>query len=325
MLLPTALIYICKMRFPFKLNTTSEFDAVGFGTNAVDFLISVPQYPEFNSKVEISGYVQAAGGEVATTMAGLARLGSRTAYAGRFGSDPAGKFGLRSLEDDGVDVRWAETVQDAATQIAFIVIDRLSGERTVMWQRDDALAYEAHEAPIAAALAARVLHFTPHDADACHLMARAARTAGAVVSADVDNIFDGIENVLPLIDILIMSSDLPGRLIGTHDTENALKELYSRYGCRVAGVTLGAAGSLLLVDGKSFIRTEGYGVPGGCRDTTGAGDAFRAGLLYGLLKEESIEDSARIANAVAALKCREIGARTALPSAAELGQFLTNL
>ena len=63
------------MQFPFMVNPEREFDVVGFGTNAVDFLIQVPHYPTFNSKVELTEYTQAAGGEVATTMAGLQRLG----------------------------------------------------------------------------------------------------------------------------------------------------------------------------------------------------------------------------------------------------------
>ena len=83
------------MRFPFKLEKDREFDVVGFGTNAVDYLIQVPEYPAFDSKIELNDYVRAAGGEVATTMTGLQRLGVKTAYAGRFGNDSEGDFGYR--------------------------------------------------------------------------------------------------------------------------------------------------------------------------------------------------------------------------------------
>ena len=75
------------MNFPFKLLPNKDFDVVGFGTNAVDYLIRVPAYPAFNSKIEVDEYIQAAGGEVASTMVGLRRLGMKTAYVGRFGSD----------------------------------------------------------------------------------------------------------------------------------------------------------------------------------------------------------------------------------------------
>ena len=61
------------MQFPFELKQNTDFDVVAFGTNAVDFLIQVPHYPEFNSKVELTRYDQMAGGEAASTAAGLQR------------------------------------------------------------------------------------------------------------------------------------------------------------------------------------------------------------------------------------------------------------
>ena len=309
------------MNFPFKLLPNAEFDAVGFGTNAVDYLIRVPEYPAFNSKVEIDQYVQAAGGEVASTMVGLQRLGMKTAYIGRFGGDAEGEYGLRSLVDEGVDVAFAERIQDAKTQIAFVLIDGRNGERTVLWQRDPLLAYAEFDAPLKAALRGRVLHITPHDTNACIKLAKAARAAGVVVTIDVDNVFDGIDQLLPLIDVFIASADFPEKLLGISDENEALTEIRSRYGCPLIGLTRGASGSVFLT-GDSTIHTDGFSVPGGCVDTTGAGDAFRAGFLFGLLRNESIEDSSRIANAVAALKCRDLGARASLPSQKELKLLL---
>lgn len=305
------------MRFPFELDKSRKFDVLGFGTNAVDYLVRVPEYPAFNSKIELEDYVQAAGGEIATTMAGLRRLGMKTAYAGRFGSDAEGVFGMESLASEGVDLSFAEVIDGARTQIAFIVIDIRNGERTVIWKRDERLAYAEAEAPVAAVAGARVLHFTPHDARACLALAREAKRVGTIVSIDIDNIFEGIDEVLSHVDILITSSDFPARFLGIEDRESALIEFHRRFGCAVTGMTLGDAGSLLQCGG-TFIRSAGFEVPGGCKDTTGAGDSFRVGLLYGLLRGETVETAARMANAVAALKCRAVGARTALPTVSEL-------
>lgn len=312
------------MKFPFDLPNDREFDVVGFGTNAVDFLIQVPEYPAFNSKVELTDYIQAAGGEVATTTAGLRRLGLRTAYAGRFGDDSAGLFGLQTLKDEGVDLRFAEEIPGARTQIAFNVIDTRSGERTVIWQRDKLLAYSEADAPFEAATLGKVLHFTPHDTKACLSMAREARKAGTIVSIDIDNVFDGVDELLPQVDIMIASAEFPKKLLGISDRKAALREMKSRFGSGIVGVTLGESGSLLLCD-ETFIETPGFAVPGGCKDTTGAGDAYRVGLLYGLLNGMSVEESARWANGVAALKCRAIGARTALPTYGELSELLSSV
>ncbi|MEP6945446.1 MAG: carbohydrate kinase family protein [Acidobacteriota bacterium] len=312
------------MEFPYTFPQDRRYDVAGFGTNAVDYLIRVPNYPEFGSKVELTEYSQAAGGEVATTMVGLARLGLKTAYAGRFGDDAAGDFGVQTLADEGVDISHAERIAGAGTQIAFIVIDGTSGERTVIWQRDAKLAFTRDEAPLSLVRDARVLHLTPHDTAACLAMAQAAKAAGTIVSIDIDNVFDGVEEVLQNVDILIASSEFPERFLGISDPRTALSEMRARFGCGIVGVTLGANGALLLGPDGQFVESAGFEVPGGCRDTTGAGDAFRVGLLQGFFRRESIADAARRANAVAALKCRAVGARTALPDPDELQAFLEN-
>lgn len=311
------------MNFPIAIPTEREFDVFGFGTNAVDYLVTVPEYPKFNSKVRLTDYVQAAGGEIATTLAGLSRLGMKTIYAGRFGEDREGDFGIASLRDDGVNVELAERISDTRTQIAFIVIDEKSGERTVIWERDARLSYRPEDAPLGITAKSRAFHFTPHDTAACELLAKEAKASGTIVSIDIDNLFDGVENVLPLVDVMITSGDFPEKLFGIADTEAALREMHSRYGCALTGITLGESGSMLYCNGE-FVRTKGFAAPGGCKDTTGAGDAFRTGLLYGLLNGQSVEGSARMANAVAALKCREVGARTALPTREELSTLISS-
>lgn len=305
------------MQFPFQLSQNKEFDVVGFGTNAVDFLIVVPEYPSFNSKIKLTDYIQAAGGEVATTMVGLARLGLKTSYIGRFGADREGDFGLQTLRDESVDVRFAEKIEGARTQIAFIVIDERNGERTVIWHRDARLSYTEKDAPADCAALGKVLHFTPHDTRACLQLAQKAKANGTIVSIDVDNVFEGINELLPLVDIMISSAEFPEKLVGIKDSKKALREINRRFGCPIVGLTLGEKGSLMLC-GEEFIESDGFAVPDGCKDTTGAGDAFRVGFLYGLLRGETVENAAQMANAVAALKCRRLGARTALPRDSEL-------
>ncbi len=309
------------MRFTFDLARQTEFDAVGFGLNAVDHLIVVPVYPDFDTKVRLREHVRAAGGQTATTMAGLRRLGMKTAYAGRFGSDDAGRFGLAELVNEGVNTDFAEVVEGARNQIAFIIIEGHSGERTIIWDRDERLAYKPEEAPVELAARGRVLHLDAHDPPACVPLAQAARAGGAIVSADIDNIYGGLPELLPWIDVLISSKEFPHRLTGIADERASLVEVKARYGCALVGMTLGARGALLYHEGV-FLESPAYAVPGGCRDTTGAGDAFHTGFIYGMLRGAEIEACLRFANATAALKCRALGARTALPTAAELAEFL---
>ena len=311
------------MRFPLEPPTNKPFDAVGFGLNAVDHLIVVPAYPAFDTKIRLLDHTLSAGGQTASAMVALRRLGLKTAYAGRFGSDPEGDFGLKTLKDDGVNVDFAQVVQGSRNQLAFITIDARSGERTIVWDRDDRLAYKPEEAPVDFGPMGRVLHLDAHDPPACVRVAQAAREAGTIVSADIDNVYQGLPELLPLIDILIGSKEFPHRVTGIVDERAALIELKARYGCAIVGMTIGADGAVVYCDG-SFIESRGFDAPGGCRDTTGAGDAFHGGFLYGYLTGEDVETSLKLGNAVAAIKCSALGARTALPTKAQLDMFLTD-
>jgi sugar/nucleoside kinase (ribokinase family) len=309
------------LRIPFSVPVREDFDAIGFGLNAVDHLVVVPEYPAFDTKVRFTEYEKSAGGETATAMVALQRLGFRTAYAGRFGADEDGRFGLRAIAYEGVNLDFAEMIEGATNQIAFIIIDARSGERTIIWDRDDRLSYLPDEVPLDLAGRGRILHIDGQDPPARALMARAAHKAGAVVTADIDSIYQGLPELLPLIDVLISSSDFPQRLTGISDLRASLREIKARHGCAIVGATLGARGALLYCEG-SFFESPAFDVPGGCRDTTGAGDAFHAGFIYGMLSGDDLETCMKFGNAVAALKCRSLGGRAALPTIDELKEFL---
>jgi sulfofructose kinase len=311
------------LRFPFDIAQDRRFDAAGFGLNAVDQLIVVPEYPAFDAKMRLLEHRRSAGGQTATAMVTLQRLGFVTTYAGRFGSDDAGQYGVASLEKEGVNLEFAEVIDGARNQNAYIIIDAGSGERTIIWDRDERLAYKIDEAPIALASQGKVLHIDAHDPPACQRLAEAAQEAGTIVSADIDNIYEGLPELLPLIDILITSREFPHRLTGISDERTSLVEMKARYGCALVGMTMGKRGAMIYCDGQ-FLESPAYEVPGGCRDTTGAGDAFHGGFLYGLLRGEDIETSLKLANATAALKCRDLGARTSLPTLNELNGFVND-
>src|SRR5438874_12657412 len=155
------------MKIPFTIPSQTDFDCVGFGLNAVDHLIVVPHYPDFDTKIRFHEYEKSAGGQTASSMVALQRLGMNTAYAGRFGSDENGRFGLLSLEYEGVNLDYAETIDGADTQVAFIIIAADSGERTIIWDRDERLSYRPDEAPVEFASGGRGLHLVAHAPPAC--------------------------------------------------------------------------------------------------------------------------------------------------------------
>src|SRR5678809_1617072 len=213
------------MHFPLSLPANKPFDAVGFGLNAVDHLIVVPEYPAFDTKMRLLEHQQSAGGQTASAMVALRRLGLKTAYAGRFGSDPEGLFGLATLKDDDVNVDFAEVVAGARNQIAFITIDVRSGERTIVWDRDDRLAYTPDEAPAEFGSLGKVLHLDAHDPPACVKVSEVAKANGAIICADIDNVYGGLPELLPFIDIMIGSKEFPRRVTGVTDERESLVEL----------------------------------------------------------------------------------------------------
>jgi sugar/nucleoside kinase (ribokinase family) len=312
------------MRFPLTLASNKPFDAVGFGLNAVDHLIVVPKYPAFDTKTRLLAHKLSAGGQTATAMVSLQRLGLQTAYAGRFGSDPEGHFGLQTLKDEAVNIDQIEMVEGASTQIAFITIEEQSGERTIVWDRDDRLAYQPDEAPRGFGSQGRVLHLDAHDPRACVRVAQDAKAAGTIISADIDNVYEGLPGLLPYIDLLLGSKEFPHRVTGIRDGRAALVELQNRFGSVLTGMTLGDRGAIIYCEGQ-FIESPAYQAPGGCKDTTGAGDAFRGGFLYGLLTGEDIETSMKFGNAVAAMKCSKLGARPGLPTKQQLEDFMSDM
>jgi sulfofructose kinase len=308
------------MEFGINLPAGKPFDAVALGLNAVDHLILVPRYPEFNSKIPYKSHQLAAGGQCATAMVALARLGLRTRYIGKVGDDDIGRFQVNSIVSEGVTAE-VEAVRGAETQTAFIIVDEASGERTILWNRDPAIATRPEEVDRAAVTSGRVLHLDGHDIEAATVAAAYARQAGVPTVLDIDNIYPGAEGLLPFIDFMISSSTFPARLTGESDLRTALRQLAEKNGSLVAGATLGQEGVLIYIRGQ-FVHSPAFNVE--CRDTTGAGDAFHAGFIYGLLQGLAVEETLRFANAIAGLKCQAVGARTGLPTLDEATAFLTS-
>ena len=308
------------MNFPFNLPTDREFDVVGFGLNAVDHLVIVPRYPAFNTKIPMLNHHYLPGGQVSSAMVGTRRLGLRASYVGKVGHDHEGQLLIDSLREEGVECKGVMIAPNSRTQSGVIILEQFSGERTIMWHHDEGTRIAPDELQPEAINRGKVLHLDGYDTEAAVCAARWAHAAGMPVTMDLDTAYKGIDELLPLVDCLIMSQGLADELAGVMDEREALKRLHERFGCYLVAMTQGARGSLAYVGGQ-YIATAAFRPPV-LKDTTGAGDAYRAGFMYGLVKGFPIGETLRIANAVASMNCRALGARAGLPNEAELRQFL---
>jgi sugar/nucleoside kinase (ribokinase family) len=129
-----------------------------------------------------------------------------------------------------------------------------------------------------------------------------------------------VEELIENIDYLIASRDFPCRLMGESNLETALRQMQLRYGCRLAASTLGSEG-VLAWDGKRFHHSAAYQVP--VVDTTGAGDIFHAGFIYGLLQGWPLERQLDFSCAAAAINCMATGARGGIQSVESIESLMT--
>jgi sulfofructose kinase len=299
------------------VNATSKVDLVGVGLNATDMMIRLPHYPALGSKVEFRSADILPGGQVATAVAACQQWGLRTRYVGKIGDDQAAAIHRAEFERIGVEVHFV-TAAGCASQQAVILVDD-AGERTVLWKRDNRLTLRPEELKQEWITSARALHVDGHDTAAAVLAAGWARDAGVPVIADLDDLYPGVEELLPKIDYLITSRDIPGRLTGDQDLRRSLPAVRSRYGCHLTAATLGHEG-VLAWDGSQFHYASAFHVQP--LDTTGAGDIFHAGFIYGLLQDWPLPRQLDFACAAAALNCTAAGARGGIQSAENIEQLI---
>jgi sugar/nucleoside kinase (ribokinase family) len=279
-------------------------DLVGVGLNATDTLIPLPNYPARGSKAEFYGATVMPGGQTATTVIACQSWGMSTRYVGKLGDDDAAQLHRKAFAQAGVEAHLIEVAAAASPQ-SLIIVDS-GGERTVLCRKDERLVLQPADLERAWVEKARALHVDGYDTAAATLAARWARAAHIPVIADLDELYPGVEQLVENVDYLIVSRDFPSRLMKEKDLTNALKGMQLRYGCALTAATLGVDG-VLAWDGSRLLHRSAYRVP--VVDTTGAGDIFHAGFIYGLLQGWPLERQLDFACAAAALNCTAAGAR----------------
>ncbi len=306
------------MRFNLAFPKNKPFDVVGMGLNSVDFLCITPEFPKFNSKMKMLQFSRQGGGQVATALVALSRWGVKTKYIGKMGDEELGQFSLNSLRGDGVDVSSVTIEPDTPNQLAMIIVDGPTGERTILWDRDERLMYREGELRKGDVCSGRLLHLDGHDLRAALQAARWAKEEKIPTVIDLDKIEALTPELIKEIDFVVTSARFPTLFTGISDREKALIELQKQIPGFLCA-TLGHEGAMALVDGQ-ILYAKGFRMK--AVDTTGAGDVFHAGFIHGLLQNWEVEEILRFANAAAALKCRDLGGRRGIPALETIRTFL---
>ena len=297
------------------------WDVVGVGANSVDFVNLLPGYPQpFGSfaKMQIRDRRVLCGGQTATAMCTCASLGLRSKYVGVSGTDENGRRIRAELTRRDVDISDL-IIRDAENQFAVILVDETTGERIVLWDRDDKLRLRDRELPIEALSSARVVHVDDVDDDAAIRAAGIARAAGALVTSDIDRLTPRTRELAASVTHAIFAEHVPTNLAGTNDMEGALRTLRRTLN-NVLVVTMGERGAMALENDR-FYHEPAFHVH--ALDTTGAGDVFRGGFIYALVNGQPIGEALRTANAAAAVSCTRLGALNGVPTLAEVQNLMS--
>jgi ribokinase len=295
------------------------FDFAAVGEGGVDVISLVDSLPAFDRKTTASSRHVMAGGQAATAAAGVARLGWRSRWIGVTGDDDWGRLLRHALQQEGVDVA-ASVRPAAATRSAVVLVDRASGRRAIVESRDSALDMGADEISPGTLCSGRIILVDGTDMQLSLRTATAARRAGLRTMVDLDRQHPATMQLLSEIDVVILPDGLVQDLTATDTSGKAVANLAAALPrASIVAATLGEGGAV------GWCRGEEIHVPAHTvevRDTTGAGDAFRAGFAARWLEtggaDPDVSDLLEYAALVAGLSCRGLGAQTGLPTQADV-------
>ena len=291
---------------------------VGIGQCSLDYIAFVDSYPHANTKKEVIEWHEMGGGPVATALVTLSRLGVSCSFHGIIGDDLAGEKIRESLAVEGIDITGLVQRDNTVSQQAFIAVERGTGTRTIFWKRPSGEALSGHELQADFIKGARFLLLDGLMSDISIFAATCAKEQSIPVMLDAGRERPGMLKVAELSDYVVASEEFSNDL-SWDLSEKKLQQVRSKIGIDVLTITQGKQGSITASDNQYF-HVPAFGTT--VIDTTGAGDVFHGGYIYGLLQGWNLKDTVMFASAVAALKCSKVGGRTGIPTIDEIELFL---
>ncbi|MBU1662439.1 MAG: carbohydrate kinase family protein [Chloroflexi bacterium] len=300
----------------------SDFDVVVLGAAAVDLVARVDRLPDVDEIVFAREYARHAGGSGANIAVGLAKLGRAVSFLGKVGADESGKWLLKNLGDAGVDTQAMLTVAVGKSASCFIALDA-HGNRVIFALGGSALIESVDELDLSRVTGSRALCIGDAFVSVATAAAEVARRSGTTVFFVPGGLMvtNGLKELSPILQntsVLVVSRNEANTLAGDCSPGEAARFLRET-GPEIVIVTLGAEGAVLASeDSLEIIPAFDAAVV----DTTGAGDAFAAGLMHAFLDRRTWRDAVATGCAMAAVKIGHVGATGGLPNRLELERFI---
>jgi ribokinase len=295
-----------------------KFEVIGFGALNVDKFYHVTKIAHEGEESSIIEMSESAGGSAANTIVGLARLRVNTGFIGKVANDHEGKLLLDDFGREGVNTNGIIVAGKGSSGTVSAFIDK-HGERALYVHPsvNDSLTFE--EVDLEYADQTEFMHLTSFHEKPFRAQKRLVeKLADIRVSLDPGEIYarKGLVNLRSIIKRcnVIMPSENEVRLLTSRGWKEGAKQLLDE-GAEIVAVKLGQKGCYV-TDGKQSHLIPS--IRARVVDTTGAGDAFCAGFLYGLVKNKDLFECGRLGNFVASRCIGKVGARTGLPRASEL-------
>jgi sugar/nucleoside kinase (ribokinase family) len=289
-------------------------EVVVVGAAAVDTVALFEEMPKQDSITFADSCTAYPGGAGANVASGLALLGRKTAFLGKLGDDDGGKLLMSAFLQSGVDTRGVRVVAGQRSSSCFIPVDS-HGNRVIYALGGVALLETADEIEISLLAGVKALYIAEAFPEIALEVIRCSAPAQPKMFYSPGGVMIWAEKrllnqVFELTDVLFVSRSEAETLCGVNDPEESIKRV-ADLGPKMVIETVGAEGTLLLENGR-LVKIPALPLPK-IVDTTGAGDAFAAGVVTGYLEGMDWEESVRLGSAVAAIKIGYLGARSGLP------------
>jgi ribokinase len=304
----------------------TKFDVVGFGALNVDTLFKVERLAGAEEESFIQDYTEACGGSAANTTVALARLGCKVGFIGKVAGDHEGKLQIECFKTEGVDTNGIIEASKGKSGSVLGFVDK-KGARALYINSGVNDTIESRELKADYVSQTKFLHLTSFVGENSF---RSQKKLLGSLPSDVKISFDpgsvyaqkGFSTIEPLIRRSHVLMPNAGELELLTEESDYCKgaDLMIEMGAKIVAVKLGSNGCYV-TDGHERLRIAPFKVK--VVDTTGAGDAFCAGFLYGLINDKDLEECGQLGNFVASRCVMQMGARAGLPRAADLAAFFS--
>ncbi len=292
-------------------------DIVGIDMPCLDLNVNVDNFPRPNRGERVQKLSWQGGGKVSSGMVAAARLGATCAMMGAVGDDLYGRFCTNDFNRHGINTSAMCIRKGDTTSLSVVLSDRETGGRSIVFHPGTAARATFEEFDPAMIAGAKYL-FIAQANETTERAVDVARAAGVQVLVDADGYSEDMVALIPKIDVFIGSEFFYQKMYGDDRYEANVREVMAK-GPKIAVFTLGENGCVG-VSAQGFFQLPAFRVD--VVDTVGAGDVYHGAFAAGLLSGRSVEETARFASAVSAIKCTRIGGRAGIPNLATVERFL---